>query len=138
MAKISYNKLWENELYNIVSEKDKVQDMNINQLKLEVHDSYKKDEKLKTNFEPTDESHLINKAYLDGKLLKIKSNDGQIKLLEKHYNEFKLQYNKKHVQVVLVQRAVKTTLQKIFDKSLIDGFFNADKVLKDFAVCYQA
>ena len=32
-------------IYNIVSEKDKVQDTNINQLKLGVHDTYKKDEK---------------------------------------------------------------------------------------------
>ena len=32
----------ESEFDNIVSKKDKVQDMNINQLKLEVHDTYKK------------------------------------------------------------------------------------------------
>ena len=30
--------------------------MNINQLKLEVHDTYKNDEKI-TNFEPTDERY---------------------------------------------------------------------------------
>ena len=34
MAYISYNKLWESDLDNIFSKKDKVQDMNINQLKL--------------------------------------------------------------------------------------------------------
>ena len=43
--------------------------MSINQLKLEVHDTYKKDEKLTTNFEPTDNTDVINKAYLVEKLL---------------------------------------------------------------------
>ena len=68
----SYNKLWESEFDDIVSKKDKVQDMNINQLKLEVHDTYKKDEKVTTNFEPTDDSDVINKAYLDEKIVKNK------------------------------------------------------------------
>ena len=45
MAYISYNKLWESEFDGIVSKRDKLQDSNINQLKLEVHDTYKKDEK---------------------------------------------------------------------------------------------
>ena len=73
MAYISYNKLWESEFDNIVSKKDKVQDLNINQLKLEVHDTYKKEEKITTNFEPTDNTGVINKAYLDTKLSKIQS-----------------------------------------------------------------
>ena len=46
MAYISFNKLWESEFDGIVSKRDKLQDLNINQLKLEVHDTYKKDEKL--------------------------------------------------------------------------------------------
>ena len=70
MAYISYNKFWESEFDGIVSKRDKLQDLNISQLKLEVHDTYKKDEKL-TNFEPVDDSDVINKAYLDEKLLKI-------------------------------------------------------------------
>ena len=65
MACISYDKLWENEFDGIVSERDKLQDMNINQLKLEVHDSYKIDEKITTNFEPIDDKYAISKAYLD-------------------------------------------------------------------------
>ena len=39
MAYISFNKLRENEFDNIVSRRDKLQDMNINQLELEVHAS---------------------------------------------------------------------------------------------------
>ena len=40
MAYISYNKLWMSEFDGIVSKRDKSQDMNINQLKLGVHDTY--------------------------------------------------------------------------------------------------
>ena len=68
MAYFSYNKLWESEFDGIVSKRDKLQDLNINQLKLEVHDTYKKDEKITTNFEAIDDSDVINKAYLDDKL----------------------------------------------------------------------
>ena len=45
MAFISYNILWESEFDNIVFKKDKVKDLNINQLKLEILDTYEKDEK---------------------------------------------------------------------------------------------
>ena len=86
MAYISYNKLWESKFDGIVSKRDKLQDLNINKLKLEVHDTYKKDEKLTTNFEPNDISDVINKGYLDEKLLKI---NGHLSKLEKDYNEFK-------------------------------------------------
>ena len=42
MAYFSYNKLWPSECDNIVSKRDKLQDLNINKIKLEVHDTYKK------------------------------------------------------------------------------------------------
>ena len=129
MAYISYNKLWESEFDGIVSKRDKLQDLNINNLKLEVHDTYKKDEKITTNFEPIDNSDVINKSYLDSKLLKI---DGHLSKLEKDFNEFKLRYNKQSVEEVLIQRAVKTTIQILYDKSLFDNYANADKVLEDF------
>ena len=70
MAYISYNKLWESQFHGIVSKRDRLQDSNISQLKLEVNDTYKKDEKITTNFEPINNSDAINKAYLDEKLLK--------------------------------------------------------------------
>ena len=79
MAYISYNKLWESELDGIVSKRDKLKDLNINQLKPEVLDTYKKDEKLTTNFEPTDNTDVINKGYLDSKLFKT---DGHLSKLE--------------------------------------------------------
>ena len=129
MAYISYNKLWESEFDGIVSKRDKLQDAKINQLKLEVYDTYKKDEKLTTNFEPVDNEDVINKGYLDEKMMKI---NGHISKLEKDYNEFKLQYNKQAVLDVLIQRAVKTTIQILNDKGLFDNYQNADKVLEDF------
>ena len=67
MAYIAFNKLWESDLDNIVSKRDKFQSINITQLKLELHDSYKKDEKTTTNFEPSNDEDVINKAYLDKK-----------------------------------------------------------------------
>ena len=128
MAYISYNKLWESEFDKIVSIRDKLQDLNVNQLKLDVHDTNKKDEKLTTNFEPIDNEDVINKAYLDEKLKKI---NGHISYIEKDYNKFKLQYNKQSVED-LIQRAVKTTIQILYVKGLFDNYANADKVLEDF------
>ena len=129
MAYISYNRLWESEFDGIVSKRDKLQDSNINQLKLEVYDTYKKDEKITTNFEPVDNNDVINKGFLDKKLLKI---DGHLSKLEKDFNEFKLQYNKQNVEDILIQRAVKTTIQILYDRGLFDNYQNADKVLEDF------
>ena len=127
MAYISYNKLWESEFDGIVSKRDKLQDLNINQLKFEVHDTYKKDEKITTNFEAVNDEDVINKGYLDSNLLKI---DGHLSKLGKDYNEFKLQYNKQSVEDILFQRAVKLTIQILYDKGLFDNFQNADKVLE--------
>ena len=47
----------------------------------------KKDEEITTNFKTVDNEDVINKGYLDEKLLKI---DGHISKLEKDFNEFKL------------------------------------------------
>ena len=129
MAYISYNKFRESEFDGIVSKRDKLQDLNINQLKLEVHDTYRKDGKITTIFEPLNNENVINKSYLDENILK---RNGHLSKLEKYYNEFKLQYNKQSVEEILIQRAVKTTIQILYDKGLYDNFQNADKVLEDF------
>ena len=88
-----------------------------------------KDEKITTNFEPVDNEDVISKCYLDEKLLKL---NGHLSKIEKHYKEIKLQYNKQSVEDILIQRAVKTTIQILYDKGLFDNFQNADKVLEDF------
>ena len=129
MAYISYKKLREIEFDGMVSKRDKLQDLNSNELKLEVHDTSKKDEKLTTNFKPTNDEDVINKSFLEEKLLKINVHSSKLK---KDYNEFKKQYNKQSVEEILIQRAVKTTIQILYDKGLFDSFQNADKVLEDF------
>ena len=131
LACISYNKLWEQELDNIVSIGDKLQDLIINQLKIDVHDTYKKDEKITTDFEAINNEDVINKSYLDEKLSELK---GQLSLLETDYNGFKLQYNKQSVEGSLFQRAVKTTIQLFHDKRFFDNLQNADKVSKIFCL----
>ena len=103
--------------------------MKINQLKLEVHDTYKEDEKTTTNSEAVNSSDVINEAYLHEKLLKI---NGHLSLLEKDYNEFKLQYNKQSVEEISIRVAVKMTIRILYDEGLFDNFQNPDKVLKDF------
>ena len=129
MVHISYKNLWEPEFDGIVSKRDKLQDLNINQLKLEVHDTYEKDEKITTSLEPVKNSDVINKGYLDDKLLKI---NGHLSKLENDCNEFKIQYNKQSVEEILIQRAVKTTIQILFDKGLFDNYAKAEKVVEDF------
>ena len=123
MVYSSYNKLWDSEFDGVVSRRDQLQDLNINQLNFEVNDTHKKDEKITTNFEPTDLSHVLNKGYLVDNLLKI---NGHLSKLGKHYNEFKLQNSKQNVEYILIQRAVKTTIQILYDKGLFDNYANAD------------
>ena len=64
MAYLCYNKLWESKFDKIVSKRAKMQDMKINHLKLEVHDSYKNKEKISAFFEAVNEEDVINKCYL--------------------------------------------------------------------------
>ena len=129
MAYKSYNRLWESEFDGILSKRDKLQDLHSNQLKLEVHDTYKKDEKITTNFKVVVDEDVINKAYLDKKL---KNLDDHISYIEKDYNEEKLEYNKQSIEGISIQRAVKTKIQILYDKRLSDNYANADKVLEDF------
>ena len=48
------------------------------------------------------------------------------------YNEVKLEYNKHSKEAILIQRAVRTTIQILYAKGLFDNYANADKVLEDF------
>ena len=85
----------------------------------------KKDEKITTDFEPINNEDIINKAYLDEKLFKI---NGHLSKLGKDYNEFKLQYSKQSEEI-LIQRALKTTIQILYDKGLFDNYAKAEKIL---------
>ena len=132
MAYKSDDKLWRSEFYNNVSEKDRVQVKNLNQLKFKVNVFYKKDENINTNFEGSDDEDVLNEAYPDKNLSK---REHQITYLEKKIMEFKQLSNKQSVQDVLNQRTVKTTIQTLYDIRFFDDYNNADEVLKDFLVC---
>ena len=82
--------MWESEFDNTVSKIDKVQDMNNNQLKHEVHDTCEENQKITTNFKAGNDEDVTNKTYLNEKSFKT---DGHISLLEKNYNEFKIHYD---------------------------------------------
>ena len=58
--------------------------------------------------------------------------NGHLSNLEKDFNEIKLQYKKQSVEEISIQRAVKTTIQILYDRGLFDNDQNADKVLEDF------
>ena len=65
MACNSCYKSWDREFDKIVSTKNKVQEININQLKLKVTETYKNDEEITTKFKPSNVKDVINKTYLD-------------------------------------------------------------------------
>ena len=87
------------------------------------------DEKITTNFQPVDEENVTNKEKLDEHLLKLNCH---ISCIETDYNEFKLQYNKQSVEEILIERAVKTTMQIFYVEWVFGNYANADKVLEDF------
>ena len=65
MAYIRYKRLWESKFDNIVcKKKEKLQGLNINQLKLQAHDAYHIDKKLTTKFEAMNDEDVTNKVFL--------------------------------------------------------------------------
>ena len=70
MADIRCDKLWRSDFYKNVSAKDRAQDIILNQLKLKVNNTCKKNEKLTTNSEAVVDEDVINKTYLDTKISK--------------------------------------------------------------------
>ena len=43
-------------------------------------------------------------------------------ILKKVTTNLKLQYNKQNIEEILIQRAVKTTIQILYEKGLFDNF----------------
>ena len=90
----------------------------------------KNDEKITTNFEPSNEEDVLNKVYLDKKISQI---EGQISFTEKNYMELLMHSNKKQSEEEpLIERAVKATIQMFYDKGLLDNYDNVDESLKDY------
>ena len=127
MVYISYDKSWRSAFYYNVSARDRVQDINLAQLKLKVNDTYGKDDKIPTTFDVLNDEDVINTAYLDTKISKT---EGHSSLMGGDYNEYKLGNDKdaKHTwglerpyrpsEKNLFKRAVKKKIQVLFDKGL--------------------
>ena len=62
LAYLGYDKLWRSNFYINTWAKSRVQDINYNQLKLKVNETFKKDEKLTTEFEPSNPEYIIKKG----------------------------------------------------------------------------
>ena len=109
--------MWESDFDNNVSKKDKVQELNINQLNLKVHDTFKKDEKRATKFEAVDGVDAINKSYLEEKQKK----ETVISLISKTNTtnlNYKTTNNLKKKFLFNDQRAVETTIYVLYDKGV--------------------
>ena len=84
--------------------------------------------KKQINFEPSNDSDVINKTYPNTNPFKKESN---ISLTEKDYNEAKLRNNKLSEEVSF-ERALETTIQTLYDKGLFDNYDNANEVSKGY------
>ena len=83
-----------------------------------------------TIFEAVKDEDVINKAYLDENSIK---RDDHLLFGEKDYNELKLQYDKQSVGEILIQTAVKTTIQIRLNKyEMIKDYVIIFKTLKRF------
>ena len=80
------DEIWRSGFHNKASEKDRMQDIPLNKLKFKVKDTYKKDEKITTNFNTSNPEDVINKGFLQTKIAEL---NGHISYVEKHYNEFR-------------------------------------------------
>ena len=63
---------------------------------------------------------------------KIKKKDRHLSLLESDSNEYIILKDKQSTEEIWIQRAVKTTTQRLYDRRLLDASANADEVLEDF------
>ena len=97
--------------------------MNNNPVKLEIYGKHKIDEKLTTKSKAVTDQEVINEDYLDEKFSK---KEGLSSFLEKDYNEFKL-HNKVDL---LIERAVRTTIQTFYDKTVFKNYDIADQLIK--------
>ena len=129
-----YDKLWRSALYNKVSAKNRVQDIRFNLLKFKVNDTYRRDLKITTNFEPSNLEDIINKEYSDTKFAEWKYH---ISYIEKEYKEYKLHNKKQSKEDELIGRAVKTTIQILHDKGSFYKYDNVDEVTKDLFTCWK-
>ena len=92
MAYKSFDELWRFENYENVSAEDKTQYTNLNQSKLKVNGTFKKDEKTTMSFEPHNNEDVKSKAHLQTKFFKVR---GHILFIEKKLISLHLHNDKK-------------------------------------------
>ena len=126
MASISYDKLVRSKFYSNIPAKHRVQEINLNHLKLKVNDTYETGRKKNNENEPSND--LINEAYPVTKLSKA---EDHITYMEKEYTDYKLRDDKQS-EDVLIERAVETTIRVLYDKGFFDKYDNADEALKNY------
>ena len=117
---IDYGKVsfWTTPLQNTECKK-----INLKSLKLKVNYSFKKNENITTNYEPSNDEYEVNKAYLDTEVSKV---EDHILFIEKDCNK----YNDIETfhEEFLIERAVKTTGQELSDKKFFKNYDIADRV----------
>ena len=107
-----------------------MQSINLNQLKLEVDDTHKKDEKLTTIFEPHENEDVVNNAYINTEIFKVEAHLSLIEKIILNLNCIALK--KQTNDEFLIGKAVKTTSQKLSSEELLDNYGNSDEVLKSY------
>ena len=70
-----------------------MQDLNLKPLELKVNDTFKEDERITKNFEPSNDEHVVNQAHQNAKIFQ--SRGGHTSFKEKDYKEPFLHNNKK-------------------------------------------
>ena len=81
------------------------------------------------NLELSNNEVVVYKNYLDTVLSNVQ---GQILFIETDFIEFNLRRDKQSEKEVPIVRVVKTTEQILHNKGLLDIYYNADNVLKDY------
>ena len=105
--------------FSKVSARVRVQVINLIRKRPIVNDTYKKDEKIPTKIEAVIDEDVTDKTHLDTKLT---NKECHVSFLEQEYNEFIL-CSAEHTEAdVLYERAVKTTIEILYDKGLFDKY----------------
>ena len=66
-----------------MSAKDRVQDINFNQIKIKVNDTCMKDEKIATKYKPSNPEDITNKSYLYTKFAEVNEHISYVKNIQR-------------------------------------------------------
>ena len=125
--------MWRSEFCIIVSAKDRVQNKIVTPLKFKVNKTYKKDEKITTNFEPSSPEDARNKDFLSTTLGEV---NGHIVYIEKIILVKRIFQDpiNKLIRTSKIEQAVKVkaTIELVYDRRMCNRNDNADEVIKNY------